>query len=388
MKNSFDKNFALLLISQTGFFISLFLTLSIIALYSNSIGVSEDLTGVIVGIFSFSAVISRYPFGKSADRGGRKKFLLIGAGIFVVSSFIYPFSEDAFVLLLVRAFHGVGIGAYMVASMSKLVDLVPQDRLGEAMGWFGVPIMVAMVIGQGGGPLFVDLFGFDYTFYLAGFFAIFSLIIAFPIKETKIENKQEASFLDTLKDKNVFSSSFGTFMLTFVYGGFISFYPLFLEECFLKSELEISIGFLAFAIASLVARPIFGRFSDSIGKTKVIAPGMIAAATGLWLLGGFYESLGFYYPLVLFGGGFGAAYAVLSALSVETVSKFQRGKATAILTSGFDLGLASGSSLLGFLAGGCNFSFFFLTSSVILFVGVICFSGMRYFLLEHSRVQN
>ncbi len=146
-----------------------------------------------------------------------------------------------------------------------------------------------------------------------------------------------------------------------------------MKNCLSLGRINISIGFASFALASLVARPLFGYLSDVFGKIKIIVPGMLVASLGIFLLGQISKQNPGYLSIAIFGIGFGAAYAVLSALSVDSVLKFERGKATAILTSSFDLGLASGSSILGFLAMGCGVGSFFMISSLILVAGTLIF---------------
>ena len=57
--------------------------------YVNLLGGSPGQIGLLMGFFTLASVIIRPALGKLADRRGRKLFMLIGSGFFVLFPLIY-----------------------------------------------------------------------------------------------------------------------------------------------------------------------------------------------------------------------------------------------------------------------------------------------------------
>ncbi|WGI17524.1 MFS transporter [Methanonatronarchaeum sp. AMET-Sl] len=366
------REYLILLASVFMFFISFFAIVPIISLYAEILGAGELMIGVIVGIFAFSAVLSRVPFGRYADNVARKPLLVVGAIIFILAPILYTLTESVLILALIRIFHGIGIGAFSVASMSMAVDMVPRERLGEAMGMFGVPVMLGMILGPGIAGFLVDLTGYNEAFYISSLFAVVSLILVFLVSESDIDGTGTATFMDVLKDSNVTSAVVGVLALTTAYGAITAFFPVYANRLG-YTEFTIGLFFTVYAVAALIVRVPVGRYADRKGMSIVTAPMMVVSVLGITIISLTTTQTGFYIAGIVFGIGFGAAYTTLLALSVETVAPLERGKASALINSSFDMGIAIGSIALGVLANAYEFDTFFMITAFILLLGTIAF---------------
>jgi len=366
------REYLILLTSVFMFFISFFAIVPIISLYAEILGAGEIMIGVIVGVFAFSAVLSRIPFGRYADNVARKPLLIIGAVIFILSPIMYTWTESIAMLTAIRIFHGIGIGAFSVASMSLAVDMVPKQRLGEAMGLFGVPVMLGMILGPGIAGFLVDLTGYHEAFYIASLFAVVSLLLVLFVSESDIDGTGTATFMDVLKDRNVASAVIGVLALTTSYGAITAFFPVYASRLG-YTEFMIGLFFTVYAVAALVVRVPVGRYADKKGISLLTAPMMVIAVAGIAIISITTDQIGFYIAGIVFGVGFGAAYTTLLALSVETVGPLERGKASALINSSFDMGIAIGSMALGFLARAYEFDTFFALTALILLFGTLTF---------------
>ncbi len=72
--------------------------------------------------------------GWAADRHGRRPLLGAGALIFLGAPLFYGWSRTVSALLLVRIFHGVGMGCYPTSGAAVVADIALPERRGEAMG--------------------------------------------------------------------------------------------------------------------------------------------------------------------------------------------------------------------------------------------------------------
>jgi MFS family permease len=141
-----------LLVNSMAMWMLAFMTTSInVAL--PSIQSELDLGAVALGwlplAYILASAIFLLPFGKIADRFGRRLLYLLGLIIFFASSLALVFADSYVPLVAFRSTQGFG-GALMFAGSTAMITLAyPPDRRGRAMG-----IHVAVVyLGQTMGPI-------------------------------------------------------------------------------------------------------------------------------------------------------------------------------------------------------------------------------------------
>ena len=84
-------------------FFGLFIVLPVLSLYAlNLKGASENLIGLVIGIYAIMQMIFQVPFGALSDRIGRKNALCLGLIVFIIGSFICAFSNDIFTMIIGR----------------------------------------------------------------------------------------------------------------------------------------------------------------------------------------------------------------------------------------------------------------------------------------------
>src|SRR5690554_2107275 len=85
LERIWTKNFTLIVISNFFIFLGFQMTIPTIPLFVENMGGNEQLMGLVVGIFTFSALLIRPYAGIAVDSKGRKLLYLLGLAIFVVS---------------------------------------------------------------------------------------------------------------------------------------------------------------------------------------------------------------------------------------------------------------------------------------------------------------
>ncbi len=379
----YTRDFFILAGSTFAFFMSFHMLLPIISPYAKQLGAGEGEIGAIIGIFALVAVLSRIPYGSYADKHSKKNLLLLGAFIFALSPLLYSMSSNPEVLVGVRMFHGLGIGAFTIAAFALVAELSPKPRLGEAMGVYGVSIMIATAIAPALSGYLVDVVGFDNTFYLASGFGFLSLALASLMYRDTPTNTDSLvkGFRKALGSPGVLLASYGIFILTLSYGVVVAFIPVYMVN--LGMSYTMVGGFFAvYAVATIAARPLMGKLSDKVGRIKVITPMMLLTAVGIYSASLSASMGGFYITAAAYGFGFGSAYAVLSAMAVENIAPENRGSAMAVFTSNFDLGIAAGSMGLGLATAFLGYPGLFRITALILFLGVIVFAALSF--LRHE----
>src|SRR5688572_7695305 len=81
-----------------------------------------QLYGWVSASYLLAATASVPVYGKIADLYGRKKILLFGIALFLVGSTASGFAESIEVLIVARAFQGLGAGAMQPISLTVVGD--------------------------------------------------------------------------------------------------------------------------------------------------------------------------------------------------------------------------------------------------------------------------
>jgi len=105
-------------------------------------------------------------FGRYSDIKGRKKFYVLGLGIFTIGSFLSGNSDNIYQLLIFRVIQAVG-GAFLLANGRALItDAFPPHQRGFAMGTHVTTIYVALALGPALGGVITDLVGWRAVFFV------------------------------------------------------------------------------------------------------------------------------------------------------------------------------------------------------------------------------
>lgn len=124
-----------------------------------------------------ATTVSTPLWGKLADLFNRKLLLQLALVIFVLSSAIAGFSQDASMLITMRVFQGLGAGGLAALSQIVMADIISPRERGKYAGLFGA----VMAIGTIGGPLLggviTDTLGWRWNFFVALPIAIVAIIL-------------------------------------------------------------------------------------------------------------------------------------------------------------------------------------------------------------------
>jgi MFS family permease len=123
--------------------------------------------------------------GDLADRIGRRPLVLLGTAIFALAPLGSLAIGTVPGLLLLREFHGTGMGFGPTAATVIATDLTAPGRRGAAMGAHGLSSAVALAVGPYLGAELVRGAGFSVTFLVATAIEIAALALASMLAETR-----------------------------------------------------------------------------------------------------------------------------------------------------------------------------------------------------------
>src|SRR5699024_2259570 len=315
-------------------------------LFVKDLGGTDQVIGWIVGIFTFSALIFRPYAGKLLETKGRKFVYMSGLIVFTITVGAFAVVTSIVALLVIRLFQGVGFGFSSTATGTIATDLIPPNRRGEGMGYFGLSGNLALALGPALGLTLADFISFTQLFFICAALGLTALVLALNIKYQKVDespNKTKPARFDVV-ERTAVNPSILLFFITLTFGGITSFLPLYAEE---KGIIGIQFYFISYALFLMISRVFAGRIYDKKGDMYVIPPGTILIFIAMLLLSWLPNMPMMLVAGALYGLGFGSVQPALQAWAVDKAPKNRKGMANATFFSFFDLGVGVGAILFG-----------------------------------------
>lgn len=125
------------------------------SVYIERLGGTATLAGVGAAVFSVAAAVARIVCGPLIDLRGRVIVMGVGSVIFLAGVLGSALSASLDQFVLWRFLQGVGFSATSTAAATAAADVLPAERLGEGIGYYGLGQAVGMSIGPALGLLFV-----------------------------------------------------------------------------------------------------------------------------------------------------------------------------------------------------------------------------------------
>lgn len=348
--------------------------LPVLPVFSAELGGSDSWAGLVVGIFTISAVLMRPVAGRLLDKQGRRGVFILGLIIFLVCVVAYNWTSTIFVLLILRFIHGFGWGASSTASSTIASDIIPKSRLGEGMGYFGLTSTLAMAIAPALGLEVLSGYGFNAVFYISAGVVFISIFIALPIKYHKSDmlakSDSDGPGKTEIFEKSAILPAVVIFFITMTYGAIVSFIALYADQ---RQVENIGLFFTVYAVALLISRPYFGRLTDRKGTAFAVLPGIICVILSMSCIYFANSLLAFLMAGFIYGIGFGAIQPALQAMSVRKVDNTRRGAANATFFLGFDLGIGAGAILWGIVAEHFGYQFIYLLAIIPAIAGALIY---------------
>lgn len=368
----FTRNFILVTLVAFGAFSSFQLIMTVIPLYTLSLGGSKWDVGLTAGIIALSATGARLFSGPLIDRIGRKPVLYVGAGILLLSTLIYYVSFNIPLLFLARLIHGLGFGAMHVTATILIADITPKNRQGEGQGYFTAFTIITLAIGPPLGYILYQSAGYTWVIIAVTMVVIATGVLAFFVPETgkKVENPRSFISLQSLVEKAAVLPAIILGLTTWGHGAIVAFLPLFTSE---RHILNPGLYFTMMSITAVVSRGFVGRLSDRFGRGLVLVPGLLSAISGILTLHFATNTPMLMTAGLLFGLGFSTVSPIVFAMTAERVRPERRGTAMGMVSASNDLGITAGSLLGGIIIAQTGFDYIFLVAAALLAAAIFIF---------------
>jgi len=155
---------------------------------------ADQIQWVLTGYMLASGVVIPVT-GYLSDRFGGKKVYIISLGAFTFGSALCALAWSNNSLVVARVIQAIGGGMMMPVSMAMIYYIVPRDKIGMALGIWGISAMVAPSIGPTLGGYLVDNFSWQWIFTINIPIGIAAVFLSMAIlKETPLKTGLKADF--------------------------------------------------------------------------------------------------------------------------------------------------------------------------------------------------
>jgi len=314
------------------------------------LGAGPAEIGHVTALYGLFVVVCLPAMGVVVDRFGRRDFLTAGAVVMAVASLAFVLVDRVGPLLFaLRAVQGVAFAMAFVAGATLAVDEAPPERLGQAIGIFGLTFLAMNAIAPAASEEIALRAGWPATFVTAAVLALASAGLSRRLQERRRAPDPGAPvaglFEMALRPRQLRVTAVIS-LVGVALGAMFTFHQPFALELGMT---HVRSFFVAYAIVAVVLRVGFGHLIDRAGRRRVVLVTLslyVVAVAGMSALQPGW--------LALFGAGLGLAhglfYPAYNALALEGMAEHERGKSMGLFQAGFNAGSSCGAFALGELA--------------------------------------
>jgi MFS family permease len=345
-----NRQFWLLCISSALFFGSFNMMIPELPSYLESLGGGE-YKGLIISLFTVTALISRPFSGKLTDTIGRIPVMIFGAAIGVIAAVLYPIMATVSGFFVLRLFHGLSTGFKPTATAAFVSDVVGSKERGEAMGVLGVFTSSGMALGPMIGSYSIPLVGINGLFYISGLMSFLSVAVIFGMQETLMQKQKMKLKLLKVRFSDFFEIQVVpvaiTFLLTTIpFGIILTLIPDLSDHLGIENRGSF---YTVFVVSSITVRFFAGKFSDTYGRVPVLITSSALIGISITIISLADTQFLFYLGGVLFGLAAGMNGPTIFAWTIDRSNENHRGRAMSTLYIFLEFGIGFGAIISGFI---------------------------------------
>ncbi len=239
--------------------------------------------GLLATVFLLGYFVTSPLFGVLGDRMSRKRLIAFGVFTWSVATFVSGLAGNLYLLLVARAFVGIGEASYATLAPTIIDDVSPPDKKGKMLAIFYLATPVGSALGYLLGGMLQKQYSWHVAFFVGGapgiLLALTVLWIAEPVRHKVNQAKESiASSIRTLMKIPIYARAvWGYCAHTAAIGAFAFWGPKFLSERFLAHFADVAVLTTDAAQKASLAKANF-----IFGSVTVVA-GAIGTILGGWM---------------------------------------------------------------------------------------------------------
>lgn len=341
-------------------FFAFYLLLPVMPLYLiETFKAGKSSVGIILSCYTIAALIVRPLAGFILDRFRRKPIYLLAYISFIAVFIGYAEATLISIFIFMRILHGATFGLLTTASNTIIVDIMPSERRGEGLGYFGVANNLAMAFGPMISLFLIEKYSYTFIFYFAVIVGLigfgFANMIRMPeklqnqpmIKET--ETITHHKFLDRFFLVKGLRAGICLMLLAIPYGMTTSYVSIYGKE--LGIQTGMGVFFSLMAVGLIGSRLFSGKLVDKGYLTHVISWGSLICSISFFILSSLRQAeqifmilpvIGFFLVPFLLGIGYGMMFPAFNTLFVNLAPHNRRATASSTYLTSWDIGIGFG----------------------------------------------
>jgi MFS family permease len=362
--------------------------LTILPLYTLSLGGDNMTAGVVTAGFTVTALLFKNLSGRTVGKHGLRWPLIIGYSFCFIISLLTGILPYLAVIVLLRILFGAGLTFTSTSIGKAAADNIAPSRLMEGMGYIGLVSGLAMSVGNAAAVHFAGTIGyrgvFNYTTVCMGL-TIALCVIFMREKYVKLPKDipvlQDFSVTEkeqTAQKKSAVSIWSEKAALPFALSHLLNMVANCSTMAFLVAYCnsigitEISVYFVITSVSAVIIRLLLGKVADKRGTSIVLIPSFAFVILNYALLP-FISSAPQLYALGIFSGAAGGMLTpVLQAILVQKCPG-RSGNASALYYGATDAGIGIGGLLFGFIASAAGYRVMFFSAAVTVVFSLVTY---------------
>ena len=339
--------------------------------------------------------------GSIGDIIGRKRVFMIGLTVFAVGSLLVGLANSAVMIILARAFQGIGSAILAPTTLALLMDSFSGEARTRAIAAYGATAGIGASIGLVIGGIFASLLSWRDGFFINVPIAIIMIgltVLFIPTTQATQAKRldligaltsiigmtalvyslvgqqgrllallvavvaiatfiwQEARTKQPMMPLCLFADCerLGGYIARFFYlGAMLSMWfltPQIMQTHLGFTPLQAGIGFFPLTVVNFIVALQVSKLTTRFGNTKLLTVGIAKTAIGMCALGFFSEqvgyALGIAVPMILMGIGQGLTLSPLTVAGVANTLPADAGAASGVVNMVHQIGGSIGMSFI------------------------------------------
>jgi DHA2 family multidrug resistance protein len=351
--------------------------------------------------------------GWLASTFGRKRLLMLSVVGFTAASFLCGLAPTLSSLIFFRIVQGATGGALQPLSQAVLLEAFPPSERGKAMGFWGLGVVVAPILGPVLGGWLTDNYSWRWVFYInipvgvaslvmtkmfifdppylrqesrgVDYWGIGMLAVGIGALQILLDKGQEEDWFeshfmvalaiiatvtlvafvihelrarDPVVDLHVFkirSYAVGVFLMTvvgFVLYGSLVLLPIMLQTLLGYPSLQAGIAMAPRGIGAFFMMPLTGMMTGKFDARKLLTVGLVVGGVTLIWLSWLNLQAGYwdiFWPQLIQGVGMSLLFVPLTTVSMDPIPRERMGNATSLFNLMRNIGGSIGIAVTGTL---------------------------------------
>ncbi len=370
----------------------------------------DEATWVLTSYLVANAIILPMT-GWLASMFGRKRLLMVSVVGFTAASFLCGLAPTLGSLIFFRILQGATGGALQPLSQAVLLEAFPPKDRGKAMGFWGLGIVVAPILGPVLGGWLTDAYSWRWVFYInipvgvaslvmtklyifdppylraesrrVDYWGIGMLAVGIGALQIVLDKGQQEDWFsstfitslailsavtlialvahelttdDPIVDLRVFkarSYAVGVFLMTvvgFVLYGSMVLLPIMLQTLLGYPPLQAGITMAPRGVGSFFMMPITGLLTGRFDPRKLLSTGLLVGGGTLLWLSRLNLQAGYwdiFWPQLMQGAGMALLFVPLTTVAMDPIPRERMGNATSLFNLMRNIGGSVGIAVTG-----------------------------------------